>query len=89
MPFQPSIRLTDFEFAAALQLRTLAGEREVHYTNCGDANFFGQSEVCPQRKLQRVARHEGAKRIIGQALTSTLTPESGVGLSTTTRNGVI
>ena len=41
IPFQPSPRLTDFEAAAALQLRTLAGEREVHCTNCGEANFFG------------------------------------------------
>jgi hypothetical protein len=42
IPFQPSLRLTDFEVAAALQLRTLAGERAVHCTNCGETNFFGQ-----------------------------------------------
>jgi hypothetical protein len=71
IPFQPSLRLTDFEVSAALQLRTLAGEREAHCTNCGEANFFGRPEVCLQRKFWRVARHEGAKRIMGQALAST------------------
>jgi hypothetical protein len=71
IPFQASLRLTDFEVAAALQLRTLTGEREVHCTRCGQASFFGHPEVCLQRKLWRVARHEGAKRIIGQALAST------------------
>jgi hypothetical protein len=69
--FQPSLRLTDFEVAAALQLRTLAGEREAHCASCGEANFFGHPEVCLQRKPWRVARHEGAKGIIGQALDST------------------
>ncbi|GFZ49940.1 hypothetical protein JCM24511_07343 [Saitozyma sp. JCM 24511] len=69
--FQPSLRLTDFEVAAALQLRTLAGEREAHCTNCGETNFFGHPEVCLQRKFRRVARHEGAKHIMGQALAST------------------
>ena len=71
IPFQPSLRLTDFEVAAALQLRTLAGEREAHCTNCGETNFFGHPEVCLQRKFRRVARHEGAKHIMGQALAST------------------
>src|SRR5689334_6856502 len=71
IPFQPSLRLTDFEVAATLQLRTLTGEREAHCTRCGKANFFGHPEVCLQRKFRRVARHEGAKRIIGQALAST------------------
>ncbi|RSH95771.1 hypothetical protein EHS25_000863 [Saitozyma podzolica] len=71
IPFQPSLRLTDFEVTAALQLRTLAGEREAHCTNCGEANFFGHPEVCLQRKFRRVARHEGAKHIMGQALAST------------------
>jgi hypothetical protein len=71
IPFQPSLRLTDFEVAAALQLRTLTGEREAHCTHCGEANFFGHPEVSLQRKLWRVARHEGAKHIIGQALAST------------------
>jgi hypothetical protein len=70
MPFQPSLRLTDFEVAAALQLRTLTGEREAHCTRCGEANFFGHPEVCLERKFWRAARH-GAKRIIGQALAST------------------
>ncbi|RSH95842.1 hypothetical protein EHS25_000935 [Saitozyma podzolica] len=36
-----SLRLTDFEGGAALQLRILAGERKAHCTNCGEANFFG------------------------------------------------
>jgi hypothetical protein len=36
-----------------------------------EANFFGHPEVCLQRKPWRVARHEGAKRIIRQALAST------------------
>jgi hypothetical protein len=70
MPFQPSLRLTDFEVAAALQLRTLTGEREAHCARCGEANFFGHPEVCLERKFWRAARH-GAKRIIGQALAST------------------
>jgi hypothetical protein len=52
-------------------LRTLAGEREAHCTNCGETNFFGHPEVCLQRKFRRVARHEGAKHIMGQALAST------------------
>ncbi|GFZ49914.1 hypothetical protein JCM24511_07317 [Saitozyma sp. JCM 24511] len=67
IPFQPSLRLTDFEVAATLQLRTLAGEREAHCTNCGETNFFGHPEVCLQRKFSRVARREGAKHILGQA----------------------
>ncbi|RSH89967.1 hypothetical protein EHS25_001953 [Saitozyma podzolica] len=71
IPFQPSLRLTDFEVAAALQLRTLTGESEARCTSCGEGNFFGHPEVCLQRILWRVARHEGAKRIIGQALAST------------------
>ncbi|GFZ50356.1 hypothetical protein JCM24511_08113 [Saitozyma sp. JCM 24511] len=71
IPFQPSLRLTDFEIAAALQLRTLAGGQAAYSTNCGEANFFGHPEVCLQRKPWRVARHEGPKRIIGQALDST------------------
>ncbi|GFZ52412.1 hypothetical protein JCM24511_10185 [Saitozyma sp. JCM 24511] len=78
IPFQPSLRLTDFEVAAALQLRTLAGERESHCTNCGEANFFGHPEVCLQRRFRRVARHEGAKHIMGQALA--LTPGTRVRL---------
>jgi hypothetical protein len=41
IPFQPSLHITDFEVAAALQLRTLAGEREVHCINSGEVNFFG------------------------------------------------
>jgi hypothetical protein len=49
IPFQPSLRLTDFEVAAALQLRTLTGQREAHCTKCGEANFFGHPEVCLQR----------------------------------------
>jgi hypothetical protein len=40
IPFQASLRHTDFEVAAALQLCTLAGEREAHCTLCGEANFF-------------------------------------------------
>jgi hypothetical protein len=52
IPFQPSLRLTDFEVAAALQQCTLAGEREAHCTNCGETNFFGHPEVCLQRKTQ-------------------------------------
>ncbi|RSH83063.1 hypothetical protein EHS25_005773 [Saitozyma podzolica] len=71
IPFQPSLRLTDFEVAIALQLRTLTGEREAHCTCCGEANFFGHPEACLQRKFRRVARHEGAKHIMGQALAST------------------
>ncbi|GFZ44943.1 hypothetical protein JCM24511_02669 [Saitozyma sp. JCM 24511] len=71
IPFQPSLRLTDFEVAAALQLRTLAGERDAHCTNCGETNFFGHPEVCLQRRFRRVARHEGSKHIMGQALAST------------------
>ncbi|GFZ44869.1 hypothetical protein JCM24511_02595 [Saitozyma sp. JCM 24511] len=55
IPFQPSLRLTDFEVAAALQLRTLAGEREAHCTHCGETNFFGHLEVCLQRRFRRVA----------------------------------
>ncbi|RSH85360.1 hypothetical protein EHS25_004756 [Saitozyma podzolica] len=45
IPFQPSLRLTDFEVAAALQLRTLAGEREAHCIKCGETNFFGHPEA--------------------------------------------
>ncbi|GFZ43063.1 hypothetical protein JCM24511_00781 [Saitozyma sp. JCM 24511] len=71
IPFQPSLRVADFEVAAALQLRTLAGEREAHCTNCGEANFFGHPDACLQRRFRRVARHEGAKHIMGQALAST------------------
>jgi hypothetical protein len=71
IPFQPSLRLSHFEVAAALQLRTLAGKRETHCTNCGETNVFGHPEVCLQRKFRRVARHEGAKNIMGQALAST------------------
>jgi hypothetical protein len=53
IPFQPSLRLTDFEVAAALQLRTLTGEREAHCTSCGEANFFGQILACsPTRRSQ-------------------------------------
>jgi hypothetical protein len=70
IPFQPPLRLTEFEVAAAVQLGTLAGEREPNCTNCGEVNYFGHPEVCLQRKPWRVARH-GAKRIIGQALAST------------------
>jgi hypothetical protein len=55
----------------SLSLRTLTGEWEAHCTRCGEANFFGHPEVCLQRKLWRVARHEGAKPIIGQAVAST------------------
>ncbi|GFZ51184.1 hypothetical protein JCM24511_08942 [Saitozyma sp. JCM 24511] len=80
IPFRPSLRLTDFEVAAALQLRILAGEREAHCTSCGDANFFGH-EVCLQRKPWRVARHEGSKRFIGPALAST--PGSQLGSQAT------
>jgi hypothetical protein len=60
-----SLRLTGFEVAAAPQLRILAGEREAHCTSCVEANVFGHP-----RKAWRVARHEGAKCIIGQALAS-------------------
>jgi hypothetical protein len=70
MPVQPSLRLTDFEVAAASQLCTLAGERRPTAAT-GETNFFGHPEVCLQRKPWRVARHEGTKRIIGQALAST------------------
>jgi hypothetical protein len=44
IPFQPSLRLTDFEVAAALQLRTLTGERE--------ANFFGHPRGLPPEEVQ-------------------------------------
>ncbi|GFZ49920.1 hypothetical protein JCM24511_07323 [Saitozyma sp. JCM 24511] len=67
----PSLCLTDFEVAAGLQLRTLAGEREAHCTNCVETNFYGHPEICIQRKFRRVARHEGAEHIMGQALAST------------------
>jgi hypothetical protein len=65
--FQPCLRLTYFEVAAALQLRTLTGERDAPCTNCGEARFSATPEVCLQRKLWRVAQ-DGANRIIGQAL---------------------
>ncbi|GFZ50353.1 hypothetical protein JCM24511_08110 [Saitozyma sp. JCM 24511] len=74
IPFQLSLRLTDFEVAAAPQLRTLTGEREAHPLRRDKlllTNIFGYPEVCLQRKSWRVARHEGAKRTIGQALAST------------------
>jgi hypothetical protein len=54
IPFQPSLRLTDFEVAAAPQLRTLTGEREAHQLRRDKlllTNFFGHPEVCLQRKL--------------------------------------
>ncbi|RSH93589.1 hypothetical protein EHS25_006234, partial [Saitozyma podzolica] len=91
IPFQPTLRLTDFEVAAALQLRTLTGEREAHCTRCGEANFFAHPEVCLQRKFRRVARHKGAKHIMGQALAST--PGTRVrleplGHQTSTRNDI-
>jgi hypothetical protein len=56
-------------------LRTLAGEREDHCTNCGEANFFEQPQVSLQREGWRVARHGGAERII--AWPPPLAPESG------------
>jgi hypothetical protein len=71
IPFQPFLRLTDFEVAVVSHLRTLAGEQGAHCTNCGEANFIAHPEVCLERKPWRVARHEGDKRIIGQALAST------------------
>jgi hypothetical protein len=56
-----------------LQLRTRASERDAHCTNRGEANVFEKQhpEVRLHSQPRRVARHEGAKRIIGQALAST------------------
>jgi hypothetical protein len=70
IPFQPLFQLTDFEITAALQLRTLAGERDKHCPHCGEPNFFGHHEVCLHRRLYRVTRHEQAKHVIGQALST-------------------
>jgi hypothetical protein len=72
-------------------LRTLTGEREAHCTNCGETNFFGHPKFCLQRKFRRVARHGGAKHIMGQALAST--PGTRVrleplGHQTSRRNGI-
>ncbi|GFZ47034.1 hypothetical protein JCM24511_04260 [Saitozyma sp. JCM 24511] len=83
IPSQPSLRLTDFEVAAALQLRTLAGERKAHCTNCGETHFFGHPEICLQRKPWRVARYEGVKRFIGQAPPQPPAPASDSNLSAT------
>ncbi|RSH85400.1 hypothetical protein EHS25_004796 [Saitozyma podzolica] len=55
IPFQPSLHLTDFEVAAALQRRTLSGEGEAHWTHCGEANFFGH----PQRLSPEEAMAHG------------------------------
>jgi hypothetical protein len=60
IPFEPSLRLTHFEVPAALHLPSLAGEREAHCTNCGEATslgtprsaFRGKHGVWPARRSQ-------------------------------------
>ncbi|GFZ48404.1 hypothetical protein JCM24511_06152 [Saitozyma sp. JCM 24511] len=42
IPFKSSLHLTDFEIAAALQLRTLTGEREAHCT-ATERQFFSRT----------------------------------------------
>jgi hypothetical protein len=70
IPFNPSLRLTNFEVSAGLHLRTLCSGTWVACRSCGEANSFGHDEVCARRAPWFVVRHERVKRLIGRALAS-------------------
>jgi hypothetical protein len=68
IPFSPALRLTDFEVSVALHARTLLPGAATHCRHCGSRNQLGHNEICIRRAPWTVARHEQAKRVIGQAL---------------------
>lgn len=71
IPFNKSLKLTDYEVSAALHYRTLhAGSRaSCHY--CSQMNALGHDDVCEKRPRYRVARHELLKCAITDALECT------------------
>jgi hypothetical protein len=70
IPFNKSLRLSDFEVAGALLFRTLCSGSKLNCPHCGQFNGLGHDDVCEKRGRYRVARHEILKRIMCEALVS-------------------
>ena len=68
IPFNNSLRLSDFDLSAALQVRTMVPERDTHCQHCGAPSDLGHDEVCHQRHPWTLWRHEAVKNAIGNAL---------------------
>ena len=68
--FNNSLRLSDFEVSAALQVRTMVPERHSHCQHFGSPSDLSHDEVCAQRHPWTLWRHEAVKNAIGNALGS-------------------
>jgi hypothetical protein len=68
IPSSAILRLTNFEVAAALQLRTMVPSTSPSCRHCGHGNFHGHDEVCPHKSKWTVARHEQVKKVIAGTL---------------------
>ena len=70
IPFFQALKLSDFEVSAALHTRTLRQGCHLHCRHCGLQNSMGRDEICSLRAPWTMARHEQAKGVIGQALST-------------------
>jgi hypothetical protein len=68
IPFNPSLKLSDFELSAALHHRILCPSHRTYCQHCGSRNEIMHDEVCPARPKWRIARHEQLKHALADAL---------------------
>jgi len=68
IPFNSSLKLSDFELSAALHHRTLCPSKRTYCQHCGSRNEIMHDEVCPARPKWRIARHEQLKHTLADAL---------------------
>ena len=68
IPFNNSLRLSDFEISSALHLRTLLPAHATHCHHCGLPNEPAHHEACIHRPKWTLARHEQVKYAIADGL---------------------
>jgi hypothetical protein len=68
IPFNNSLRLSDFEVSNALHLRTLLPGHATHCHHCGLPNELTHHESCRHRPKWTLARHEQVKYAIADGL---------------------
>jgi hypothetical protein len=68
IPFNNSLKLSDFEVSSALHLRTLLPAHATHCHHCGLPNEPAHHEACIHRPKWTLARHEQVKYAIADGL---------------------
>ena len=69
-PTSPIFRLSDYEIAAACQIRTLTLPASSHCNLCGAVTSFLHFDVCPGRRQWLTRRHELIKYAVARALST-------------------